>query len=35
MQHENAADAGEDRAKQTMRTGDIERFQAGADDLVA
>ena len=35
MQHENAADAGENRAKQVVRTGEIKRFQAGADDVAA
>jgi hypothetical protein len=35
MQHENAADAGEDRAKQAMCAGEVKRFQAGADDAAA
>jgi len=35
MQHENRADAGEDRAKQMMRAGEVERSQSGADDAVA
>jgi ribosomal protein L35 len=35
MQHENAADAREHRAKKVVRTGQIKRFQAGADDVAA
>ena len=35
MQHENGADAGEDRPQQMMRAGEIKRFQSGADDVVA
>ena len=35
MQHENGADAGEDRPQQLMRAGEIKRFQSGADHVVA
>ena len=35
VQHENAADAREKRPQQVMRAGEIQRFQPGADDVVA
>jgi len=35
VQHENGADAGEQRPQQVMRPGQIERAEAGADDVVA
>ena len=35
VQHENGADACEDRPQQVMRTGEVQRFQSGADDGVA
>ena len=35
VQREDGADAGKDRAKQMMRTGEIKRFQSGSDDVVA
>ena len=35
VQHENGADAGENRPQQVMRAGEIKRFQPGADDGVA
>ena len=35
VQHENGADACEDRPQQMMRAGEIQRFQPGADDGVA
>ena len=35
VQHENGADAREDRSQQMMRAGEVKRFQAGADDVVA
>jgi hypothetical protein len=35
MEHENAADAGENRSKQMMGAGEVKRFQAGADDVAA
>ena len=35
VQHENGADACEDRPQQMMRAGEIKRFQPGADDGVA
>ena len=35
VQHENGADACEDRPQQIMRAGEIQRFQSGADDVVA
>ncbi len=35
VQHENGADAREDRSQQIMRSGEVQRFQSGADDVVA
>ena len=35
VQHENGADACEDRPQQMMRAGEVERFQSGADNGVA
>ena len=35
VQHEDRADAGEDRAQQDMRPGEVKRFQSGADNGVA
>ena len=35
MQHENSADAGEDRPQQVVCAGKVKRFQSGADDVVA
>jgi hypothetical protein len=35
VQHEDGADAGKQRPQQMMRTGIIQRFQAGADDGAA
>ena len=35
VQHENGADACEDRSQQMMRAGEIKRAQSGADDVVA
>ena len=35
VQHENGADAREQRPHQMMRAGEIQRFQASADDVVA
>jgi hypothetical protein len=35
VQHENDADACEDWSQQVMRSGEVQRFQAGADDGVA
>ena len=35
VQHENGADACEDRPQQMMRAGEIKRFQPGADNVVA
>jgi hypothetical protein len=35
VQHENGADACEDWPQQVMRTGEIKRFQSGADNGVA
>ena len=35
MQHEDRADAGENRLQQMMRAGGVERSQSGADDTVA
>jgi hypothetical protein len=35
VQREDGADAGKDRARQMMRTGEIKCFQPGADDVVA
>ena len=35
VQHENGADAREDRTQQIMRTGEVKRSQPGADDVVA
>ena len=35
VQHENSANAGENRSQQMMRTGEIERSQSGADNTVA
>jgi len=35
VQHENGADACEDRSQQVMRAGEVERFQSGADNGVA
>ena len=35
VQHENGADACEDWSQQIMRTGEVKRFQPGADDGVA
>ena len=35
VQHENGADARENRSHQMMRAGEVKRFQSGADDGVA
>jgi hypothetical protein len=35
VQHKNGADACEDWPQQVMRTGEIKRFQSGADNGVA
>jgi hypothetical protein len=35
VQHENGANAREDRPQQIMRAGKIQRFQTDADDVVA
>ena len=35
VQHENGADAREDRPQQMMRAGEVKRSQSGADDVVA
>ena len=35
VQHENAADARENRPQQVMRAGEIQCLQPGADDVVA
>jgi hypothetical protein len=35
MQHENDANACEDWSQQIMRSGEVQRFQSGADDGVA
>src|SRR5579871_1963710 len=35
MQHENRADAREDRAQQIMRSAEVERVQSGTDNGVA
>ena len=35
VQHENSADACEDWSQQIMRTGEVKRFQSGADNGVA
>ena len=35
MQHENGADAAENRPQQMVSAGKIKRFQPGADDVVA
>ena len=35
VQHENDADACEDWSQQVVRAGEVQRFQAGADDGVA
>ena len=35
VQHEDGADARENRPQQMMRAGEIERFQSGADNVVA
>src|SRR5258708_4317640 len=35
MKHENGADAGENRPQQVMRPGEVQRTQAGADDVAA
>ena len=35
VQHENDADTCEDWSQQVMRSGEVQRFQSGADDGVA
>jgi hypothetical protein len=35
VQHENNADTREDWPQQVMRSGEVQRFQSGADDGVA
>ena len=35
MQHEDGADAREDRPQQVMRAGEVQRPESGADDVVA
>ena len=35
VQHENGADAREDRPQQMMGTGEVQRPESGADDVVA
>jgi hypothetical protein len=35
VQHENDADTREDRSQQVMRSGEVQRFQSGADYGVA
>jgi hypothetical protein len=35
VQHENRADAGEDRPQQQVRAGEIQRSQSGTNDVVA
>src|SRR6516164_11685933 len=35
VQHEDCADAGEDRSQKNMRAGEIQRTQASADHIVA
>ena len=35
VQHENGADACENRSQQIMRTGEVKRFQSGTDNGVA
>ena len=35
VQHENGADTCEDWSQQVMRSGEVQRFQSGADDGVA
>src|SRR5215216_7054994 len=35
VQHENDADTCEDRPQQVVRSGEVQRFQSGADDGVA
>ena len=35
VEHENAARAGKNRAKQAVHAGETKRFQAGADDGAA